>query len=98
VAAALAAHGPDRDAKFIEEVFWHGYFRGWLEVHPAVWADCRAGLVADLARAEREPEMADRQGAAEGGRTGIACFDAWARELVETGYLHNHARMWLASI
>lgn len=30
--------------------------------------------------------------------TGIDCFDAWARELVETGYLHNHARMWFASI
>lgn len=29
----------------------------------------------------------------------IACFDHWAKELVETGYLHNHARsMWFASI
>jgi deoxyribodipyrimidine photo-lyase len=25
-------------------------------------------------------------------------MDAWAEELVETGYLHNHARMWFASI
>jgi deoxyribodipyrimidine photo-lyase len=32
------------------------------------------------------------------GQTGLACFDAWAEELVETGYLHNHARMWFASI
>ena len=32
------------------------------------------------------------------GQTGIDCFDAWARELTETGYLHNHARMWFASI
>jgi deoxyribodipyrimidine photo-lyase len=32
------------------------------------------------------------------GRTGIAGFDDWAKELVETGYLHNHARMWFASI
>jgi deoxyribodipyrimidine photo-lyase len=32
------------------------------------------------------------------GRTGIVAFDYWARELVETGYLHNHARMWFASI
>ena len=32
------------------------------------------------------------------GRTGIEGFDAWAQELAGTGYLHNHARMWFASI
>ena len=32
------------------------------------------------------------------GETGIEGFDDWARELVATGYLHNHARMWFASI
>ena len=31
-------------------------------------------------------------------KTGIKCFDHWTEELVETGYLHNHARMWYASI
>ena len=30
--------------------------------------------------------------------TGIEGFDDWARELVDTGYMHNHARMWFASI
>jgi deoxyribodipyrimidine photo-lyase len=35
---------------------------------------------------------------AEAGETGIEGFDDWARELVHTGYLHNHARMWFASI
>lgn len=32
------------------------------------------------------------------GETGIDCFDHWATELIRTGYLHNHARMWMASI
>jgi hypothetical protein len=32
------------------------------------------------------------------GRTGIDGFDDWAQELVDFGYLHNHARMWFASI
>ena len=32
------------------------------------------------------------------GKTEIDCFDFWACELKETGYLHNHARMWFASI
>lgn len=33
-----------------------------------------------------------------GGRSGIEAMDAWVRELVETGYLHNHTRMWFASV
>jgi deoxyribodipyrimidine photo-lyase len=31
------------------------------------------------------------------GRTGVPCIDAAVRQLYATGYLHNHARMWLAS-
>jgi deoxyribodipyrimidine photo-lyase len=43
-------------------------------------------------------EQREQWEAAREGRTGIAGFDAWAQELVATGYLHNHARMWFASI
>ena len=32
------------------------------------------------------------------GATAIEPFNDWVRELKETGYLHNHARMWFASI
>ena len=32
------------------------------------------------------------------GNSGIDCFDSWVNELVTTGYLHNHSRMWFASI
>ena len=31
------------------------------------------------------------------GRTGVPTIDAAVRQLYATGYLHNHARMWLAS-
>jgi deoxyribodipyrimidine photo-lyase len=94
--AVLARHGPEASEKFVQEVFWRIYFKGWLERRPAVWESYREGL--DRALAGMDGAMADRVAAAEAGRTGIACFDAWARELVETGYLHNHARMWAASI
>ena len=30
--------------------------------------------------------------------TGIECFDDWVNELINYGYLHNHSRMWFASI
>lgn len=90
IAQAIGAHGFSRASKFVEEVAWRGYFKGWLEHRPSVWADYVAALPA--LRAVHDT------GAAEAGRTGIAAFDAWAHELVATGYLHNHARMWFASI
>lgn len=98
VAAAVAAHGPEAAAKFIEEVVWRGYFKGWLELRPQVWARYRDGLVQDIAALERDAALAAALARAETGQTGLPCFDAWSRELVETGYLHNHARMWFASI
>jgi deoxyribodipyrimidine photo-lyase len=98
VAAALAAHGPEEGEKFIQEVIWRGYFKGWLERRPQVWDSYRAGLEDDLAALERDRRQRRDVERAMNGQTGLECFDAWASELVETGYLHNHARMWFASI
>ena len=98
VAEALAAHGPDNAEKFVQEVIWRGYFKGWLERRPQVWDSYRTGLEADLAALDRDRRLRRDVDRAMTGQTGIACFDAWAEELVETGYLHNHARMWFASI
>ncbi len=98
VRAALADHGPEAADAFISEVFWRGYFKGWLERRPQIWASYVQGLQRDLAALAADPALAGRIAAAEEGRTGLACFDAWAQELTTTGYLHNHARMWFASI
>ncbi|SDE81029.1 FAD-binding domain-containing protein [Limimaricola pyoseonensis] len=98
VAAALAAHGPEQAAKFVQEVVWRGYFKGWLERRPVIWDSYRDGLARDLDAMARDDRLRDAVERAETGRTGRDGFDAWARELVETGYLHNHARMWFASI
>ena len=98
VAAALAAHGPEQAEKFVQEVIWRGYFKGWLERRPQVWASYVHGLHADLASLERDRRLRRDVERAIDGRSGLACFDAWATELVETGYLHNHARMWFSSI
>lgn len=98
VAVALSAHAPASAEKFVQEVFWRTYFKGWLEMRPQVWRDYRIGLEADLARLAQDRSLAKRLAEAEEGRTGIDCFDAWAAELTETGYLHNHTRMWMASI
>jgi deoxyribodipyrimidine photo-lyase len=98
VSAAIAAHGPEDAEKFVQEVIWRGYFKGWLERRPQVWASTRDGLIGDLTTLDTDRRLRRAVADAEGGNTGLACFDAWAQELVETGYLHNHARMWFASI
>ncbi|WP_072382758.1 FAD-binding domain-containing protein [Novosphingobium sp. NDB2Meth1] len=90
VAEVLGRHSFSAAGKFIQEVCWRTYWKGWVELRPAVWQR----FLAERDAAKREADVM----AAEAGRTGIDCFDAWARELVETGYLHNHARMWFASI
>ena len=94
----LRQHSPRAAEKFIAEVFWRIYFKGYLEQRPAIWADYVKGRDGALAALEANAGL--RKGYAEAveGRTGIEAFDTWAHELVATGYLHNHARMWFASI
>ncbi len=94
----LGQHSMAEANKFLQEVFWRTYYKGWLEHHPAVWEDYRSGVSQLIRSLESDGELLDRYSAAVEGRTGIDCFDAWAAELVATGYLHNHARMWFASI
>jgi deoxyribodipyrimidine photo-lyase len=96
VAAVLSRHSFDAAEKFVQEVFWRTYWKGHLEMRHALWGAARDRAAALLADAS--PDLATRLTAAEEGRTGIDCFDAWARELADTGFLHNHARMWFASI
>lgn len=98
VEAALDAHGADDASKFLEEVIWRGYYKGWLERRPQVWESYVHGLSADLVSLKRDRRLRRDIELAETGQTGLDYFDSWAHELVETGYLHNHARMWFASI
>ncbi len=96
--AVLARHSPRAAEKFVQEVFWRSYWKGWLEMRPEVWGWYRAGLSAALDRTKTESGLRQRWADACAGQTGIDAFDHWAHELAETGYLHNHARMWFASI
>ncbi|MCC0809035.1 deoxyribodipyrimidine photolyase [Methylobacterium sp. W2] len=98
VAAAVAAFGDEGAERFVSEVFWRTYFKGHLETHPAAWTGYLALTAEGHERLATEPGLRRTYEAAIEGRTGIDCFDAWALELVETGWLHNHARMWFASI
>ncbi len=94
----LRKHSFSAAEKFVQEVFWRTYFKGWLEQQPAVWERYRAE-VPDLIHAlTKNDGLREQYERAVDGVTGIECFDVWVRELHETGYLHNHTRMWFASI
>ncbi|MEL7026384.1 MAG: FAD-binding domain-containing protein [Pseudomonadota bacterium] len=84
--------------KFIQEVFWRTYWKGWLELRPGVWHDYKIDVNAAVERLGSDSDLKSRFDAACSGETGIDAFDHWANELTDTGYLHNHARMWFASI
>jgi deoxyribodipyrimidine photo-lyase len=96
--AVLARFAPSTAEKFIQEVFWRTYWKGWLEMRPGVWHRCQSDVASMLAGPAARGGLAKALVEAEEGRTGIDAFDAWANELLETGWLHNHARMWFASI
>jgi deoxyribodipyrimidine photo-lyase len=90
----LAKHTPVTAEKFIEEVFWRTYFKGHLETRPKIWNN----YCAALQKLKLKGGLANAYDVAVSASTGIECFDAWVLELVERGYLHNHTRMWFASI
>ena len=76
--------------KYIQEIFWRVYWKGWLELRPKVWTD----FIEDLKGFKED----DNYKKAINGETQIECFNDWVKELKENNYLHNHTRMWFASI
>lgn len=98
VAAVLARHGFTAAEKFIQEVAWRTYWKGWLELRPAMLERFDAERIAQKAQLEADRHLQRRFARAAEGATGIACFDAWVEELRGHGWLHNHARMWFASV
>ncbi len=98
VNAVLQEHSLVAAEKFIDEIFWRTYWQGWLEHRPNVWQRYLEDVDCLSARLNTQNPMTRRYSAATTGNTGIEPFDAWTDELVNTGYLHNHTRMWFASI
>ena len=83
-----------KNEKFIQEVLWRTYWKGWLELRPNVWSD----YLIELNKIREEFKNEKNYLAAIEGKTNIECFNEWVNELKENNYLHNHTRMWFASI
>ena len=98
VSIVLASHSRSAAFKFVQEIFWRTYWKGWLEHRPAVWDRFEVEVQSEFANLKQVPVKNKIFEQAIGGSTEIAIFNSWVNELKETGYLHNHARMWFASI
>jgi len=83
-----------KNEKFIQEVLWRVYWKGWLELRPNVWSDYLIELDKIKSQFKNNQNYLD----AIEGKTDIECFNQWIIELKENNYLHNHTRMWFASI
>tara|TARA_B100000963_G_scaffold161753_1_gene140665 strand:+ start:390 stop:1658 length:1269 start_codon:yes stop_codon:yes gene_type:complete len=98
ISNVLSSHSRSAAFKFIQEIFWRTYWKGWLEHRPVVWDRFEVEVQSEFAKLKQVPVKNKIFEQAIGGSTEIAIFNSWVNELKETGYLHNHARMWFASI
>ena len=85
---------PKQAEKFIQELGWRDYWQRLYAASPdAIWVDVepyKTGFFASDYADDLPADIAQ-------GTTGVACIDAFITTLLETGYLHNHARMYIAA-
>ncbi len=90
-AIELAGQGA---AKLVNELGWRDYFqRVYRQIGDGIWQNqepLKTGWPNEAYQSELPTDL-------EKARTGLICMDSFIEELYETGYLHNHARMWLAA-
>ncbi len=85
---------PEDAEKLVNELAWRDYWqRLYFELGEDIWTDLepyKTGWAADSYE-DVLPEDVLSSG------TELCCMDSFSRDLRETGYLHNHARMWTAA-
>jgi len=85
---------PARAEKFVQQLAWRDYWQRVYWRHPErIWSDIepyKTGYAAHDYAAELPDDIA-------AGETGVACIDQFIGRLLHSGYLHNHARMYVAA-
>ena len=86
--------GRDEGGKLINELGWREFWqRMWLDLGDRIdddQEDHKTGYAAAEHQQELPPDIRE-------GRTQLACMDGFRNQLVSHGWLHNHARMWMAA-
>ncbi|MEP4053174.1 MAG: FAD-binding domain-containing protein [Litorimonas sp.] len=79
--------------KFIQQLAWREYWhRLYKEFPQNIWQDVepyKTGFSPEDYQDDLPRDIKE-------GRTGIACIDSFISELLGSGYVHNHARLYLA--
>ena len=91
---SLSRFSFSKNEKFIQEVLWRTYWKGWMELRPDVWNDYLINLKSIKKKYTKDTDYLK----AIEGETNIECYNEWVKELKTYNYLHNHTRMWFASI
>ena len=91
---SLSRFSFSKNEKFIQEVLWRTYWKGWMELRPDVWNDYLINLKSIKKKYTKDTNYLK----AIEGETNIECYNEWVKELKTYNYLHNHTRMWFASI
>lgn len=81
-------------AKLVQELAWRDYWqRLYAQMGDGIWRDqepYKTGFTAKQYANDLPDDIRD-------GTTGMVCVDSFSRDMREQGWLHNHARMWLAA-
>jgi deoxyribodipyrimidine photo-lyase len=77
--------------KFIQELAWREYFQ-------KVYLSKGKDIFSDLRYERNQWQHHEVVQAIATGNTGIEAVDAEIKQLIQTGYMHNHARMWTAML
>ncbi len=92
--ALTSVRGPEEAEKFIQELAWRDYWqRLYYALGDGIWRDresYKTGFPASSYAADLPANLRE-------GTSGLRCMDSFSVDLHTVGYLHNHARMWLAA-
>ncbi len=85
---------PDDADKLINELAWRDYWqRLYIKLGNGIWEnqeEYKTGYKTTNYAPQLPADISN-------GTTGLFCIDKFSQELQQTGYLHNHVRMWLAA-
>ncbi|WP_085047440.1 FAD-binding domain-containing protein, partial [Brevirhabdus pacifica] len=96
--AALARHGAANLPGLMRLMSRRLHARAWIQARPSVWYGYRQGVATAADKMQRDEGLHQAWQDACDGQTGIEPFNAWARELVDTGTLAHRKRRWFASV
>jgi deoxyribodipyrimidine photo-lyase len=87
-----AHHQLHQEHQFVKELGWREYFNHvWSFKGEGIFQSLHEGILSESSYAQVLPQEVRE------ANTGLPVIDMAVRTLYTTGYLHNHARMWLAS-